>query len=66
MVWYLHGASLAVADHRGPSLDVDGLRDRKCLVYLVLGEVLQTALIWLFVLILIGQKEMFDTLYIRL
>lgn len=55
-VWYLHGARLAVADHGWPSLDVDWLRDRKCLVWLVLREVLQTTLIGLFVLILIGQR----------
>lgn len=52
MVSYLHGASLAVADHGRPSQDVDRLRKWKCLVRLVLGEVLQTALIWLLVFIL--------------
>jgi len=53
---YLHGARLAVADHGGPS-DVDGLRERKRLVQLVLGEVLQAALVGLFVLILTKREE---------
>lgn len=53
---YLHGACLAVTNHGGPSLDIDWVRDMKCLVWLVLGEVLQTALIGLFVFILIGQR----------
>lgn len=55
-VRYLHGARLAAADHGRPSLDVDWLRERKRLVRLVLGEVLQAALIGLLVLILIGQR----------
>lgn len=55
-MFYLHGACLAVTNHGGPSLDIDWVRDMKCLVWLVLGEVLQTALIGLLVFILIGQR----------
>lgn len=63
MSWYLHGASLAVADDGRPSQDVDCLRGRKCLVWLVLGEVLQTALVRLLVFILSEQKRKRQNLF---
>lgn len=54
---YLHGACLPAAYHGRPAVDVDWLRDRKRLVRLVLGQILQAALIGLLVLILIGLKN---------
>lgn len=55
--WYLHGARLPAAHHGRPAVDADWLRDRKCLVRLVLGQILQAALIGLLVLILIGLEN---------
>lgn len=55
--WYLHGARFPAAHHGRPAVDADWLRDRKCLVQLVLGQILQAALIGLLVLILIGLEN---------
>lgn len=51
---YLHGARLPAAYHGRPAVDADWLRDRKCLVWLILGQIFQAALVGLLVLILIG------------
>ena len=53
---YLHGARLAAADHGGAPLDADGLGEGQGLVGLVLGQVLQTALVGLLLFVLIGHK----------
>lgn len=57
-IWYLHGARLAVADHGGSPLNVDWLREEERLVRLVLGQVLQTALVGLLVLVLGGHRTL--------
>ena len=53
---YLHGARLAAADHGGALLDADGLGERRGLVRLGLGQVLQTALVGLLLFVLIGHE----------
>ena len=53
---YLHGARLAAADHGGALLAADGLGERQGLVGLVLGQVLQAALVGLLLFVLIGHK----------
>lgn len=50
---YLHGTRLPAAYDGRPAVDADWLRDRKGLVSLVLGQILQAALIGLLILILI-------------